>query len=157
MKRFLMLVGVAAVAGAMYVAAAPGSRQATGPTAQQFATLKREVTSLSKKLSVLTKDEKNVKALAVNAGGFIADCFLKAGVAPVTQFGDVNGTFGFSYTAVASGPATTRTALDLDAGATPQGFLQGVDPSCVTSSSGAPHASTHSGSSRLPLRAEHAR
>src|SRR5438067_645633 len=31
MKRLLMLVGVAAVAGAMYVAAAPGSSQSAAP------------------------------------------------------------------------------------------------------------------------------
>jgi hypothetical protein len=36
MKRFLLLVGVAVVAAAMYVAASPASQQSSGPTAKQF-------------------------------------------------------------------------------------------------------------------------
>ena len=40
MKRFLMLVGVAVVGAAMYVAASPASQQANGPTARQFNALK---------------------------------------------------------------------------------------------------------------------
>lgn len=154
MKRFLLLVGVAAVAGAMYVAAAPGSRQSTAPTAAQFAALKKQVALLNRKLTALTKDEKVVKTAAGNAAGFIANCFLttNAGVAPVTQFGDPNGTFGFAFTATVGAAPANRTALDIDAGATPQGYLQGVDPSCV-SSSAASAAQMHVGS-RLPLRAE---
>ena len=58
MKRFLMLVAVATVAGAMYVAAAPGSQQSRGPTARKFAALKRQVGGLTKTL-------KQVKTLAV--------------------------------------------------------------------------------------------
>ena len=40
MKRFLMLVGVAVVAAAMYVAASPASQQSRGPTLKQFNALK---------------------------------------------------------------------------------------------------------------------
>jgi hypothetical protein len=156
MKRFLMLVAVAAVAGAMYVAAAPGGQRAAPPTAAQLATLKRQVASLSKKLTALKKDEGKVKSAATDAEGFIAGCFVKAGVAPVSQFGDVNGTYGFAYTAAAGGTSTPRTALDLDVSTTPGGFLQGVDPSCVNSSGAAAQAQTHSGGTRLPLRAERA-
>ena len=43
MKRFLMFVGVAVVAAAMYVAASPASQQASGPTAKQFKALKAQV------------------------------------------------------------------------------------------------------------------
>ena len=53
-----MLVGVAVVAGAMYVAASPASRQAAAPSARQFAALKKQVAGLSKTLKALTKDER---------------------------------------------------------------------------------------------------
>ena len=56
MRRFLMLVGVAVVAGVMYVAAAPGSRQATGPTAKQFAALKKQVAKLQKQVKAVDKE-----------------------------------------------------------------------------------------------------
>ena len=55
MKRFLMLVGVAVVAAAMYVAASPASQQA-GPTAKQFAALKKQVAALSKKVKSTQTD-----------------------------------------------------------------------------------------------------
>jgi hypothetical protein len=45
MKRLLMLVSVAVVAGTMYVAASSASQQATGPTAKQFNALKKQVAS----------------------------------------------------------------------------------------------------------------
>jgi hypothetical protein len=51
-----MLVGVAAVAGAMYVAAASGSQRSTGPTAKQFKALRTQVTVLSKKLKATQND-----------------------------------------------------------------------------------------------------
>src|SRR5207248_7682130 len=91
MKRFWMLLGVAVVAGAMYVAAAPGSRQATGPTARQFAALKKQVALLNKKLTAPTNDEKVVKTTARAAVGFIRACCIdtsrKTQNLPVTQFG----------------------------------------------------------------------
>jgi hypothetical protein len=155
MKRFLMLVAVATVAGAMYVAAAPGSQQAAGPTAKQFAALKKQVASLSTKLKALKTDEGKVKTLAVDADGFIAGCFLKAGVVPVNQFGDPAGTQGFLYGTPGSPPtaSSVRTAVDVDASTTPGAFIQAVDSSCVNSSG----AATHSGSGHLLVRAEHAR
>jgi hypothetical protein len=143
MKRFLMLVGVAAVAGAMYVAAASGSQQSRGPTARQFAALKKEVGGLKKQL-------KQVKAIAIDADSFIGQCLIQGGAAPVSQFGDAQSqTFGYHYN-----DGTTesyRTALDLDMGANPQGYLQGVDPSCV-----AP-AAKHGSVSRLSIRTERSR
>jgi hypothetical protein len=60
MTRFLMLVGVAAVAAAMYVAASPASQQSRGPTAKQFNALKKEVATLSKNLKA-TKTEADAR------------------------------------------------------------------------------------------------
>ena len=56
MKRFLMLVGVAAVAAAMYVAASPASQQSRGPTLKQFNALKKQVATLNKKLKAVTTE-----------------------------------------------------------------------------------------------------
>ena len=69
MKRFMMLVGVAVVAAAMYVAASPASQQAGRPSAKQFAALKKQVASLSKTL-------KPVKAEANDADGFVRTCLI---------------------------------------------------------------------------------
>jgi hypothetical protein len=150
MKRFLMLVGVAVVAAAMYVAASPASQQAKGPTAKQFNALKKQVAALK-------AEEAQVKKTANNAAGFIATCFVStnAGVLPVNEFGDAqNGTFGYQYKD-GTGAMTYTTALDIDTTTPFQGaYLQGVDPTCVTTS--LRHRQAHSGSSRLPLLAEHA-
>lgn len=132
MKRFLMLVGVAVVAAAMYVAASPASQQSKGPTAKQFKALQKQVTSLSKTV-------KTVKAEANAAVGFIADCLASANavIAPVSQFGTSADGFVFGPPDNTSAK-TARTALDLDLSSTPGALLLGVDPSCV-SSSGARH------------------
>jgi len=150
MKRFLMLLAVAAVAGAMYAAEAIGSQQAKGPSARQFAALKKEVTQLKTQLGA-------VKKTANGAAGFIAVCLTssKAGVAPVNDFGDASATptFGYHYLSSAGGTEGFTTALDIDSSPTPGAFFQAVDPGCVGPAA-ASRAQTHSGS-RLPLRAEH--
>lgn len=153
MKRFLMLVAVATVAGAMYVAAAPGSQQST-PTARQFTALKKQVAKLSKSLNALKKDEGKVKSGAVEAETFLASCFVSAGAVGVGQFGDANGAFGFKYTTDGINE-TRRTALDVDTSAAPQALLQAVSPTCISSSNSAEHA-LHSSSTRVPVRAERA-
>jgi hypothetical protein len=157
MKRFLMLVGVAAVAAAMYVAAAPGSQQATGPTAKQFKALKKQVASLNKKVSALTKSELAVAKVAADADGFIANCLTStnAGALGVNQFGATTGT-GFMFGTVLSGATSVRTALDVEANTTTGAYLQAVDPTCLAST-GAARAQTRSGGSRLPLRLERSR
>ncbi len=140
MKRFLMLVGVAVVAGAMYVAAAPGSQRASGPSAKQFAALKKQVATLS-------KSEKTLKKEADSAAAFIGTCLVStgAGIVPVNQFGTATTGPGFLYgTQVSSAP---RTALDVDTSTTPGALLLAVDPSCVTTSGLA-----HYGSGQLLLR-----
>ena len=161
MKRLLMLVGVAAVAGAMYVAAAPGSSQsAAPPTARQFATLKRQVASLSKSLKALKKDEAQVKKAAVAAVGFIGACFFDSNGQlenlPVNQFGNTSSGFLFGTDVPATG-AAPRSALDVDASGSPLAFLQEITPACLTSTAALRHGSLRSGSSRLQIWAERTR
>lgn len=93
MKRFLMLVGVAAVAGAMYVAAASGSQQSSGPTAKQFKALKTQVAALSKKLKS-TQTDLNTLAFAY------VHCSLPSMITVDQRSGYQNG-------------AGTTTALDV--------------------------------------------
>jgi hypothetical protein len=130
MKRFLMLVGVAVVAAAMYVAAGTASQQSKGVSVAKFNALEKKVTTLSKTL-------KQVKAAAADADGFIRSCLLSAngGVLPINQFGDPAGTFGYQYY---DGTQTIdTTALDLDLSSPFQGvYLQGVDSACVGSPAG---------------------
>lgn len=141
MKRFLMLVGVAVVAAAMYVAAGSASQQSKGPTAKQFKALQKQVASLSKEL-------KTVKAEAADADGFVETCMVSpnSGVLPINQFGDPAGAFGYHYFDGTNEIDTT--ALDVD-GSTPfEGvYLQGVDPSCV--SAAARHRLARSGAGHL--------
>ena len=157
MKRFLMLVGVAVVAAAMYVAAAPGSQQASGPTAKQFKALKKQVATLNKKLTALTKSEVLVGKLATDADGFISNCLTStgAGALGVNQFGATAGT-GYEFGTVPT-PTSVRTALDVEANTTTGAYLQAVDPTCLASTTAAPRAQTRSGGSRLPLRLERSR
>jgi hypothetical protein len=136
MKRFLMLVAVAAVAGAMYVAAAPGSRQARPASAKQFAALKRKVATLSKILKTLKKDESAVKTVAADEAVVIGACMAVA--VPIDQFGDAAGqTQGYHYSqtppATSTAGDTFVTALDAadptDTGAV---WFVGGDSSCQT-------------------------
>jgi outer membrane murein-binding lipoprotein Lpp len=146
MKRFMMLVGVAVVAAAMYVAAGSASQQATGPTAKQFKALKAQVAKLSKTL-------KSTKAEADAAVGFIAECLVSqnAGVWGVSEFGDSQNTPAtFGYNWHDSNGDVFVTALDFDGSATPQTYLQAVDPACVQTS--LRHRLGHSGA-HVPLRA----
>lgn len=106
MKRFMMLVGVAVVAGAMYVAASPASQQANGPSAKQFKALKKQVASLS-------KTETSVKKLATAEAALLTAC-MKIAV-PVNQFGDPDGSLsgtkqGYHY---GKGPNPTVTTADI--------------------------------------------
>ena len=153
MKRFLMLVGVAAVAAAMYVAAAPGSQQAASPTARQFSALKKQVATLSKTVKTLKAGEKSAKSEADAAVAFIGGCLISqgAGALGVTQFGGPTDGFLFG-SSVTNSP---RTALDGDASPTPGAFLQAVDPTCITA--GGLKGLARASGSRLQLHAEHMR
>lgn len=137
MRRILMLTAVAAVAGAMYVAAASGSQQSAGPTAKQFKALKKEVSGLNKHVASLSASLKKAKAEADDAVSIIGGCYLttsgsSAAVAalPVAQFGGA----GDGYLFGSDTTHTERTALDVDTGTTNSvlAYLQEVNPSCVT-------------------------
>jgi len=148
MKRFMMLVGVAVVAAAMYVAASSASQQSKAPTAKQFNALKKQVASLSKSLKTAKKEaDESVKFLACLTSD-------NSGVLPVNQFGNTTGTGTTGYMIGTTGAATSvGTALDVDGSQTPGAFLQAVDPACVSSSS-----LSHGGSSGLlHLRVERSR
>jgi hypothetical protein len=152
MKRFLMLVGVAVVAAAMYVAAGTASQQsAQGVSPKAFKALQKQVATLSKTL-------KTVKAEAADADGFVQTCLVSSnsGVLPINDFGDPAGTFGYQYF---DGTQTVdTTALDVDLSSPFQGvYLQGVDPACI--SPAARHNQTRSGAGHLhfSLRGERTR
>jgi len=130
MKRFLMLVAVAAVAGVMYVAASPASQQSRVPTLKQFNALKKQVASQGKTL-------KQVVQLAVAEGVLLIDCSNQGALA-VDQFGDTqNQTEGYRYTTHANlaAPAsdTLTSAMDF-AVPTDQSavFFMGGDSTCAT-------------------------
>ena len=106
MRRFLMLLGVAAVAGAMYVAAAAGSQRSAGPTAKQFAALKKQVAALQKK-------EKGTNNLANDTAVVLVHCVMH-GAQGLLQLGDATGanSYGFTYTPANSNTSTMRSAVD---------------------------------------------
>jgi hypothetical protein len=133
MNRFLMLVGVAVVAAAMYVAASPASQQAKGPTARQFKALKKQVASLS-------KAETSVKKLATAEAALLTAC-MKIAV-PINQFGDPDGTIsgikqGYHYGKGGVPSSTTAdiytTGLDVSSSTdTGAAWFTGGDATCGT-------------------------
>ena len=131
MKRFMMLIAVAVVAGVMYVAASPASQQARGVTLKQFNALKKQVATLSKKLN-------STRAEADFAVAAIATCYLKDNgnntfsfsVLQVSQRG-TTAVSGPGYLYGTSGVNAPTTALDVVA-SSPQAYLQKVDPSCAS-------------------------
>jgi hypothetical protein len=95
MRQFLMLLGVAAVAGAMYVAAASGSQRSAGPTAKQFKALKTQVAALSKRLKTT---QNNLDGLAFA----YVHCSLPSGI-------DINQRNGYQW-----GGTGQTTALGIE-------------------------------------------
>ena len=110
MKRFLMLAAVAAVAGAMYVAAASGSQRSAGPTAKQFNALKRQVAALAKKEKTTNQHVNDLLIAYVH-------CSLHSEIG-LSQRGDPLGSFGYSFTPQ-NAQAGFSTALDLVTSGTP--------------------------------------
>jgi hypothetical protein len=145
MKRFLMLVAVAAVAGAMYVAASPASQQSRGPTLKQFNALKKQVATLSKTLKTVVKPEADISAsyiltcLSSVSGGSIT-----INAMPVSQRGTT--TSGYLFGTASSGGSTPTTALDINTTA-PTDVLQEFDPSCL--SGALRHSAARSGITHL--------
>src|SRR6202008_3166374 len=108
MKRFLTLLAVAAIAGVMYVTAAPGGLRSAGPTAKQFKALKASVTRLQKQLKTVKQE--------AEAGPAIEElCILHAPVG-VSQLGPSSSGYLFGPPQIAgspSGGASATSALNL--------------------------------------------
>ena len=117
MKKFVLLLAVGLVAGAMYVAAAPAGQTAAGPTAAQFTALKAQVTKLQKQLK---KTNSDVNFL----GAVIGLCMLHQTVG-VTERGDPSGTFGYEYN---NGQGTTAPTTALDLSGSPTYMLLTLNP-----------------------------
>ncbi len=151
MQRFLIFVGVAVVAAAMYVAASPASQQAKAPSAKQFSALKKQVAALK-------KDETAVKKLSIALAQIVGGCYLDSNgnlvVLPVSQFGTASSGFVFGAPNTTTGQ-TARSALDVNA-SSPTEDLQEVNPSCL-SSSGLKHGTGRAGVTRLRLYTGHTR
>jgi hypothetical protein len=161
MNRFLMFVGVAVVAAAMYVAASPASQQSKGPTEKQFLALQKKVTSQGKTIKTL----KEFAGLEVT---LIEDCIQAA--VPIDQFGDPTGAQGtaqgyrYSMVPVPTGVAgdaqdVLTTGIDVTDPAQDTGalFITGGDATCGTlvNGSGLRHAAAKAGV-QLPRASSHA-
>jgi hypothetical protein len=107
MRRFLMLAAFAAVAAAMYVAAASGSQQSRGPTAKQFKALKTQVATLSKKLKT-TQNDLSALALAY------VHCSLPSEIGLAEKPSGGGSGWGYDFT-FGDGTPGFAAALDLAA------------------------------------------
>jgi outer membrane murein-binding lipoprotein Lpp len=116
MQRFLMLVGVAVVAAAMYVAAGTASQQAKGPTAKQFKALKKQVATLSKELKTQIKPEADFSA------SYLLSCLIT-----------VNSDNTLSVNLVPAEVTTTGNPVIYET-TSPTDFLQEINPSCLSPS-----------------------
>jgi outer membrane murein-binding lipoprotein Lpp len=107
MTRFLMLLAAAAVAGVMYVAAAPGGATRSGPTAAQFKALSKKVTTLQKQVA-------NLKKEADASLGILGVCVMHQPVG-VDQVGTSSSgyLFGPPQTAPNAVTAAATSALNL--------------------------------------------
>jgi hypothetical protein len=124
MKRFLMLVGVAVVAAAMYVAAGSASQQSKGVTQKQFKALSKKVTAQGKTIKQLTQ-------FAGLEATLIVDCVQAA--VPIDQFGDNTAaqTEGYDYSQPSGLGDFFTTALDVsDSSDTGALYITGGDASC---------------------------
>jgi hypothetical protein len=149
MTRFLTLLAVAAIAGVMYVAAAPGGLRSSGPTAKQFRALKASVTKLQKQV-------KSVNKLAGEEAVILVGCLLHQAQA-VDQRGTAGAYPGYIYYTSATAGATT-TALDLapSSETSSQFYFLGVNPQCASSinSSGGASAASHAAGAMQHLSAQ---
>ena len=110
MKRFMLVLALVAVAGATYVATAPGS-QTAGPTGRQFRALKREVNHLKVQVRYAQEFE-------LGMADFLLTCMVHAPIA-ANSVGDESN--GYLFGAPGSPPlsATSTSALALDTSGTP--------------------------------------
>jgi hypothetical protein len=163
MKRFLMFVGVAAVAAAMYVSASSASQQSgfVRVPAAQFKALRLQVGTLARTVGKLSKNLKQVQALATAEATVLAAC--DKGAAPIDQFGDgtsATPTEGYEYSPTTSANTSSTfltTGLDIappsDTGA---GWFAFGTSSCgqMLNGNGLRHAAAKAGI-QLPRAASH--
>jgi hypothetical protein len=129
MNRFLILVGVAVVAAAMYVAASPASQQSKFASEKQVLALQKKVTILSNQLKKTVKPEADFSATYIlTCLSSVSGNTLTINSLPVSQRGSVASGYLFGT----SGSSAPTTALDVDM-ATPTAVLQEFDPSCLGS------------------------
>jgi len=147
MTRLLMLLGVAAVAGAMYVATASGSQQSAGVTAKQFKALKQQVATLKATVKVL----KN--AVIADTGVLVA---CDAHAVPINQFGDAeNGAYGYHYLQPDGTTEIVTSALDISSASdTGAGWFAYGSSSCNTALGGLRRNAARAGL-RLPRTSSH--
>ena len=127
MNRFLMLLGVAVVAAAMYVAASSASQASKGVSVAKF-------NALSKKVTALSKTVKTDGNLLNNLAYAYLHCSLHSGLG-VSQRGDSSNSGGFGYQFIPQGSTTpvSVTALDVDTSGFPEFLLtpyNANDPAC---------------------------
>ncbi len=129
MKQFLLLLGVAAVAGAMYVAGASGSQQAKFASQKEVAALQKKVTTLNSELKKTVKPEADLSA------SYILTCLAKVSGGSVTVHTMSvvqRGTIALGYQFGSTGSTAPTTALDIaPQGTTATAVLQEFDPSCL--------------------------
>lgn len=151
MKRFFTVLAAVALAGAIYVATAPGSQTKASPTTKQFK-------ALVAKVAKLQKDEAAVKELATTSALLLTDCMAHA--VPIDQYGDnsATSTQGYSYTnpAYNNGQPFFTTALDVapttDTGAL---WITGGNSACGTDLPNAVRNLSHIAGIRVPGAALH--
>ena len=129
MRRFLALLAVAALGAVIYATAAPGGLQA-GPTAVQFAALKKQVAKLQRQV-------KTARSEAEASLGVLALCVMHRPIG-VDQVGTSTSgyLFGPPQTAPNAVTATAGSALNLapSTETTPQNRfyeLNTTQPNCV--------------------------
>lgn len=106
MKRFAGVLAVVAVAAAVYVAMASGGQHA-GPTAKQFAALKKQVAKLQKQVKAADND-------ALGVGAFVLECLANGPVAVDSVGSATDGyLFGPPQVAGTAEATTATTALNL--------------------------------------------
>ena len=131
MKRFLTVLAAVALAGAIYVATAPGSQQTAGPTLRQFRALKAQVTKLQ-------KAQTSLKQVVLTDTFLLTDCMSHS--VPIDQFGDnqpnpFDNTVGYTWTDPAQngGVPWLETALDVTSSDDPGAlWITGGTSACGT-------------------------
>lgn len=145
MTRLLMLLGVAAVAGAMYVAGASGSQQTKFAPESQVVALQKRVTALTKLVSKTVKPEADISATYIlTCLSSVSGSTLTVHAMPVSQRGNTSSGYLFGN----SVSSTPTTALDINT-ASPTDVLQEFDPSCLSGALN--HRAVRSGVSHLRL------